>query len=165
MQQKTDKSRKIEERQVVVFALGEEEFGVDISEVREIIKIEQFTKIPDTEGFIKGVINLRGGIIVIIDLAMKLGLKGKETDKNTRILVVEIGENVTGMVVDSATEVLTLNRDLVQPAPAIITKKIGASYIEGVAVLGDRLLIVLDLAKLLGKEEIKTVIDVGQKAF
>lgn len=150
----------IMERQIVVFTLGKEEFGVNISEVREIIRIEQITKIPNTETYIKGVINLRGGIIVVVDLAMKLQLQSKDADKNTRILVVEVGSNTVGMVVDSATEVLRLGSNQVQPAPQIITSKIDADYIEGVGILGERLLILLDLARVLGGQEIKKVMEV-----
>jgi purine-binding chemotaxis protein CheW len=149
-----EKKDSIMERQIVVFALGKEEFGVNISEVREIIRMEQITKIPNTESYIKGVINLRGGIIVVVDLAMKLGLEYNKTDKNTRILVVEIGKNSIGMIVDSATEVRRLESSQVQPAPSIITEKINADFIEGVGILGERLLILLDLAKVIGTGEI-----------
>ena len=145
------------EQQVVVFALANEEFGVDINKVREIIRIEEITKIPNTESYIKGVINLRGKIIVVIDLAMKLSLPVKETDKNTRILVVEVGDNTIGMIVDLATEVLHLSSDLVKPPPSIITEKINADYIIGVGILGERLLILLDLAKVLGNKEIEHI--------
>lgn len=147
----------ISERQIVVFALGKEEFGVNINEVREIIRMEQITKIPNTEAYVKGVINLRGGIIVVIDLAMKLSLTTKESDNNTRILVVEVGKNTVGMIVDSATEVRRLTSDQVQDAPTIITEKINADYIEGVGILDERLLILLDLARVLGGAEIEHI--------
>ena len=104
-----EETKTFDERQIVIFSLGKEEFGVNINEVKEIIRIEQITKIPNTEQYIKGVINLRGGIIVVIDLAMKLGFPTKEVDKNTRILVVEVGNNTVGMIVDSATEVMRLS--------------------------------------------------------
>jgi purine-binding chemotaxis protein CheW len=153
-----DKQKKaIFEKQIVVFTLGTEEFGVDIGEVREIIRMEQITKIPNTAAYIKGVISLRGGIIVIIDLAMQLGLQGKQYDNNTRIIVIEINNNVVGMIVDSATEVLRLSSDQIQPAPQIITQRINADYIDGVGILGDRLLIMLDLAKVLQTKEVKTI--------
>jgi purine-binding chemotaxis protein CheW len=157
-----NKNQNTSERQIVVFTLGKEEFGVNISEVREIIKMESITKIPNTDSYIKGVINLRGGIIVVIELAMKLGLDIKQSDKNTRILVVEIGNSTVGMVVDSATEVLRLAGNQVQPAPSIITEKINADYIEGVGILGERLLILLDLAKVLGESEVKRIQEVAE---
>jgi purine-binding chemotaxis protein CheW len=148
----TDKG--FDERQIVIFALGQEEFGVNISEVREIIRMEQITKIPNAASYIKGVINLRGGIIVVIDLAMKVGLPSKEVDKNTRIIVIEVNGNTVGMIVDSATEVLRLSGSNIEPAPAIITEKINADYIEGVGIIGERLLILLDLARLIEAKEI-----------
>jgi purine-binding chemotaxis protein CheW len=138
-----------EEKQFVVFSLGNEEFGVNIGEVREIIKMETITRIPNTEQYIKGVINLRGGIIVIIDLAMKLGFPKKVEDKDTRIIVIEEGNNTVGMIVDNATEVLRVNSNQMKPAPPILVQKINANYIEGVGIIDERLLIILDLAKVL----------------
>jgi purine-binding chemotaxis protein CheW len=149
------------ERQIVVFSLTKEEFGVNINEVKEIIRMEQITKIPNTAQYVKGVINLRGGIVVIIDLAMKLGLPTKETDKNTRILVVEIENSTIGMIVDSATEVLRISEDQIEPAPEIITKKIDDDYISGVGIIGERLLILLDLTKVLKAKEVE---ELSQKA-
>ncbi len=143
------KEKNRDERQLVVFRIGQEEFGVNIDEVREIIRMEKVTQIPNTPGYIKGVINLRGNIIVVIDLAMKLGFSSKETDKDTRIIVIKVEDNTVGMVVDYATEVLRLAGDKIEPAPAIITSKIEADYIEGVGVLDERLLTLLDLAKVL----------------
>lgn len=143
------KEKNMDERQLVVFRIGHEEFGVNIDEVREIIRMEKVTQIPNTPGYIKGVINLRGNIIVVIDLAMKLGFPTKETDKDTRIIVIKVEDNTVGMVVDYATEVLRLAGDKIEPAPAIITSKIEADYIEGVGVLDERLLTLLDLAKVL----------------
>ena len=159
-----DKKEKVDERQIVVFNLGKEEFGVNISEVREIIRLEQITKIPNTPQYIKGVINLRGGIIVVIDLAMRLALPDKEADKDTRIIVIEVNNNSVGMLVDSATEVLRLSGDQVEPAPAIITKKIDADYIEGVGILNERLLILLDLAKVLAAKEVQQVEQIQESA-
>ena len=153
-EKKEKKEMDGEERQIVVFNLGKEEFGVNINEVREIIRMEQITKIPNTSEYIEGVINLRGGIIVVIDLAMKLGLPNKETDNNTRIIVIEVDKNTVGMVVDSATEVLRLSADQIEPAPTVITQKIDSDYIEGVGILDERLLILLDLAKVLKSKEI-----------
>ena len=152
-----EKKKGTEERQIVGFNLGNEEFGVNIDEVREIIRMEQITKIPNTAAYIQGVINLRGGIIVVIDLAMKLGLASKSADKNTRIIVIEVGSNTIGMVVDSATEVLRLNGNQIEPAPAVITRKIDSDYIEGVGILNERLLILLDLAKVLEAKEIESI--------
>ena len=157
MPEEKEKGKGEDERQIVVFRIGKEEFGVNIKEVREIIRMEQITKIPNTAEYIEGVINLRGGIIVVIDLAMKLGFPEKVVDKNTRIIVIEMNKNTVGMVVDSATEVLRLRSDQVEPAPAVITQKINSDYIEGVGILDERLLILLDLAKVLEAKEIEHI--------
>lgn len=143
---------------MVVFTLAGEEFGVGIDEVKEIIRVEKITRVPNTPPYILGVINLRGGIVVIIDLAMKLSLATKEIDKNTRIIVIEKEENVYGMVVANTSEVLRLGSEQIEPAPQIITEKIDACYIEGVAVLGERLLILLDLQKVLGSGDVAAAV-------
>jgi len=149
-----DASKSIgEERQLVVFTIGKEEFGVNISEVREIIRAGNYTRIPNTAPYVRGVINLRGNIIVVIDLAMKLGLQGRDSE-NTRIIVIEMNNTTVGMVVDSATEVMRLMADRIHPPPPVITDKINAGYIEGVGIVGDRLLILLDLAKVLEGREV-----------
>ncbi|MFP4112040.1 MAG: chemotaxis protein CheW [Candidatus Woesearchaeota archaeon] len=145
------------ERQLVVFKIGQEEFGVNIMEVHEIIRMEAITKIPNSADFIEGVINLRGGIIVVINLAKKLSIPAKDIDKNTRIIVIEINNTTVGMIVDSATEVLRLSEANVKPAPSIITQKINAGYIEGVGVVDERLLILLDLVKVLDSKELSEV--------
>jgi len=143
----------INEKQLVIFKLTDEEFGVDISEVREIIKMEEITKVPNTANFINGVINLRGKVIVVVDLSLKLNLPAKESDKNTRIIIIEFNDTNLGMIVDSATEVLRVQSDKIEAAPKIITDKIGSHYLEGVAVLDDRLVILLDLVKIFGGED------------
>ena len=146
-----------EERQVVVFKLSSEEFGVNISEVREIIRMEAITQIPNTSEYIKGVINLRGKIIVVIDLSMKLGLPSKPVTNDTRIIVIEVNESTVGMIVDSATEVLRLPGNQVEPAPQMITQKIKADYIEGVGIIEERLLILLDLVKVLEADDMNII--------
>jgi purine-binding chemotaxis protein CheW len=148
------------EKQIVVFRISTEEFGVDINEVREIIKLEDVTRIPNAESYVEGVINLRGKIIVIIDLAKKLGLAEKSASKDTRIIVIEVNSSTLGMVVDSCNEVMRLQGEQVESAPEIIKRKIKEDFIEGVAVLKERLIILLDLAKILGKEELDKVAEI-----
>jgi purine-binding chemotaxis protein CheW len=152
-----------DEKQSVVFKIGNEEFGVNINDVQEIIRMESITKIPNTADYIEGVINLRGGIIVVINLAKKLGLTVKESDSNTRIIVTEVNDSTVGMVVDSATEVLRLSSKDIQPAPAIVTQKIDSDYIEGVGIIGERLLILLDLSKVIESKEMAQIAGVHEK--
>ncbi len=159
-----DQKKSYNERQIVIFRLGKEEFGVDINEVREIIKLEDITNIPNTAAYINGVINLRGKIIVVIDLEKKLNLATSERNKDTRIIVIEQNDSTIGMVVDECNEVMRLNGDQIEPAPDIITKKINADYIEGVGILEERLIILLDLAKVLSSEEMAEVAQAGGSA-
>lgn len=153
MAKESDKKMKIDEKQLVIFRLGSEEFGVDISEVKEIIKMEDITTIPNIEDTIKGVINLRGKIIVVMSLAKKLNLQAKQADKDTRIIIIEIGDNVVGMIVESVEEVLRVTSDKISPSPEIINREINADYLEGVCVLNQRLIILLDLAKILNTKD------------
>ncbi len=154
-----------DDRQLVIFKIAGEEFGVDINEVKEIIRWEDVTRIPNTESYIKGVINLRGSIVVVNDLAMKLGLPSKEVDDDTRILVVEVDGNTVGMVVDSATEVLRLEGEKVQDAPDMITSGIDQNYIDGVGILNEkRLLTLLDLTKVMASKDYEKILQVQQQA-
>jgi purine-binding chemotaxis protein CheW len=152
-------------RQLVIFKIAGEEFGVDINEVKEIIRWEDVTRIPNTERYIKGVINLRGSIVVVNDLAMKLGLPSKDVDDDTRILVVEMDGNTVGMVVDSATEVLHIEGEKVQDAPEMITSGIDENYIDGVGVLDEkRLLTLLDLSKVMVSSDYEKILHAQQQA-
>lgn len=153
------------DRQLVIFKIAGEEFGVDINEVKEIIRWEDVTRIPNTESYIKGVINLRGSIVVVNDLAMKLGLPTKDVDDDTRILVVEVDGTTVGMVVDSATEVLRLEGEKVQDAPDMITSGIDQNYIDGVGILNEkRLLTLLDLTKVMASKDYEKILQAQQQA-
>jgi purine-binding chemotaxis protein CheW len=135
------------ELQLVSFNIGSEEFGVDILKVQEINRMVEITKVPQAPHYVEGVINLRGKVIPIIDLRKRFSLELKETDKNTRIVVVDIGGNILGMIVDSVSEVLRLPANTIEPPPDLVTG-INSEYINGVAKLEDRLLIFLDLSKV-----------------
>lgn len=148
--------------QLVIFQLGGEEFGVEIMQVQEIIRMPDITRIPQSPEFVEGVINLRGKIIVVINLDTRFGLDLKELDENSRIIIVEVGETVVGMIVDSVSEVLRLPTTNVEPAPEIIKAKIHADYLKGVGKLDDRLLILLDLEKVLSEEEMTDISSIGE---
>jgi purine-binding chemotaxis protein CheW len=143
--------------QMVVFQLGGEEFGVEIMKVQEIIRMPEITQIPQSPEFVEGVINLRGRIIVVINLDKRFNLVSKEVDAHSRIIVVEIGENVVGMIVDSVNEVLRIPASSVDPAPELVTSNISREYITGVGKIDDRLLILLDLAKVMNKKEVQEI--------
>ena len=138
--------------QLVTFHIGEEEFGVDILAVQEIIRLMQITMVPHAPVFIEGVINLRGKVIPIIDLRRRFGLVPKAHDKNTRIIVIEINNIIVGFVVDAVSEVLRIPASTVEPPPPVVAG-VDSDYISGVGKLQDRLLIMLDLDKLLSSED------------
>lgn len=143
--------------QLVSFKIGSEEFGVDILKVQEINRMVDITKVPQAPNYVEGVINLRGKVIPIVDLRKRFSLEVKEYDKNTRIVVVDIGGNIMGMVVDSVSEVLRLPFNTIEPPPEIVTG-INSEYIRGVAKLEDRLLIFLDLSKVINVDEMESVV-------
>ncbi len=138
--------------QVVSFKLGSEEYGVDIAQVQEINRMVAVTHVPRAPQFMEGVINLRGQLIPIIDLRARFGMQRAEHSKNTRIVVTEIGTKRVGMVVDSVSEVLRLAVDQIEPAPEMITG-VDTEYIRGVGKIEDRLIILLDLAKIITGSE------------
>ena len=148
---------KTKEYQLVVFTIGVEEFGVDISQVREIVRLLQITYLPKAPEFIEGVVNLRGQVVAVIDLAKRLGIASKQRGETTRIVIVEFGDNTVGMIVDSVSEVLRLPSDYVEEVPSLITTEIPEPYIWGVGKLKDRLLILLDLKRVLSVEEVQHV--------
>ena len=150
--EETLKKQDAELLQLVTFSIGEEEFGVDILSVQEIIRMMDITKVPRAPEFVEGVINLRGKVIPIIDLRRRFGLQPKEHDKHTRIIVIEINTMIVGFVVDSVSEVLRIPASTVEPPPPVVAG-LEAEYISGVGKLEDRLLILLDLNKLLSGEE------------
>lgn len=150
MAKETEKNEEI--IQLVSFNIGSEEFGVDILKVQEINKLIQVTKVPNSPVFVEGVINLRGRVIPIVDLRTRLGMDKKPHDKNTRSIVVEIEGKTIGFVVDSVNEVLRIPKNITEAPPAIVSG-IDANYITSVAKMEDRLLILLDLDKILTVEE------------
>ncbi|WP_028575893.1 chemotaxis protein CheW [Desulfonatronovibrio hydrogenovorans] len=138
--------------QLVTFKVGEEEFGIEIFSVKEIIRMLDITKVPRAPDFVEGVVNLRGRVIPIIDLRRRFGLEPAERDKNTRIVVIEMEGMSVGFVVDAVSEVLRIPADTVEPPPPVVAG-IDAEYISGVGKLESRLLIMLDLDKLLAADE------------
>lgn len=149
----THKRQDDELLQLVTFSIGEEEFGVDILKVQEIIRTMEITKVPRAPEFVEGVINLRGKVIPIIDLRRRFGLDFKTHDKDTRIIVIEINNIVVGFVVDAVSEVLRIPANTVEPPPPVVAG-VDSDYISGVGKLQDRLLILLDLDKLLSSEDL-----------
>jgi purine-binding chemotaxis protein CheW len=137
--------------QLVSFHVGGEEFGLDILRVQEIIRVQQLTRVPNSPEFMDGVINLRGKVIPVISLRKVFGLDGLAHDKQTRIVVVEVNGTVLGFIVDSVSEVLRIPAETVEPPPRL--GRVQREYVSGVGKLNDRLLILLDLERLMSDSE------------
>jgi purine-binding chemotaxis protein CheW len=142
------------ERKVVVFQLRDEEYGVDVQQVKSIERLETITRVPSTPVFIKGVINLRGVVTPIIDLRSRFDLEEADYTENTRIIVVSVNGMEVGLIVDAANDVLDVPVDKIEPTPEVVGG-IEKEYLDGVAKLDHRLLILLDLEKVLNPEELK----------
>ncbi|GAA0435175.1 MAG: chemotaxis protein CheW [Bacillota bacterium] len=140
-------------RKVIVFQLEDEEFAVSVQQVGSIEKMIPITRVPQTADFVKGVINLRGVVTPVIDLRLRFGMKETAFSDSTRIIIVFVDDMEVGLVVDAANDVIDIPENEIEPAPEVIGT-VDADYIEGVAKLDDRLLILLNLQKVLTEDEI-----------
>src|SRR5215470_1881207 len=134
--------------QIVSFKVGDEEFGLDILNVQEIIRLQDLTRVPNSPDFVDGVINLRGKVIPVIALRKRFGLQEQTHDKETRIVVLETQSTVLGFIVDSVSEVLRIPANTVAVPPRI--GKIEREFVSGVGKLENRLLILLDVDRIMG---------------
>ena len=149
--------------QLIVFNLGDEEYGADINQVREIIRTGAITPIPDSPDFIKGVSNIRGEIPVIVDLKSRFFLSAVNREVEDRhIVITEQDKNIFGLLVDEVTEVLRIPETDIKPAPELVTK-IEREYVNGVVTLENRLIILLDLAKVLSADELARLSELSQR--
>lgn len=142
--------------QLVGFRNGDEFFGVPISKVREIVRVPEITPVPDMPEFLRGVINLRGRIIAVVDMSKRLGTASSGVKKTNRVLILEIGGCLTGLIVDSVSEIVKLDEGAIEPPPEMISS-IGAEYVTGLGRLRDRLFVLLEIEKLLKPEEMRKV--------
>lgn len=140
--------------QVVGFRVGNETYGVRIASVREIVRVPEITIVPNAPEAIEGVINLRGKIIPVMDLRKRFGGSAVQPDKKNRILVVELENKLLGLIVSSASEVLKISPSDIEP-PASVFAEGESSYVTGVGKLKGRLIILLDIARLLRQPEFK----------
>ncbi|WP_025027637.1 chemotaxis protein CheW [Caldalkalibacillus mannanilyticus] len=142
------------EIKVIVFRLKDEEYGVDVNQVRSIERMQHITRVPRTPEFVKGVINLRGVVTPIINLRSRFDLAEEGYTDNTRIIIVAVGEMEVGLIVDAANDVIDVPQDIIEPPPEVVGG-IESNYLRGVAKLENRLLILLNLDKVLTPEELK----------
>jgi purine-binding chemotaxis protein CheW len=138
---------------LVCFRVGKETYGVDIFVVREIVKAQEITAVPGAADYVLGIINLRGKIISVVDLAQRLALGRSRIDRSSRILVVDLDGFTVGFLVDAATEVLKLPPECIEVAPEELKRSVGDDYLEGVGKLKDRLVIILNPGGLLAEGE------------
>ena len=147
------------EMQLVVFELGDESYGVDISRVQDINRMQEITEIPHAPESVVGVINLRGRVIPVIDLRKRFGLPEAVHTKDTRIVVVHLEGNLIGVIVDAVSQVLRIPTDIVEP-PSPVLAGVDSKYLRGIAKLDDRLVILLDLDFVLSRREQEAISEV-----
>ena len=144
---------KKEERQILVFTLADEELGLDISCVHEVLRPQKTYPLPKTPHFIEGVINLRGYILALIDLRKRLIAKPIEEEPNKRIIVCRVNKFIVGLTVNSLREIITLSKEDIIPTPEVVSMQIEADVISGIARVGERIIPILDLEHILTKTE------------
>jgi purine-binding chemotaxis protein CheW len=144
--------REIAGREFLAFTLGQEEYGIDILKVQEIRGYEAVTRIANSPEFIKGVVNLRGIIVPIVDMRIKFNLGEPKYDQFTVVIILNIGGRVVGMVVDSVSDVITLSPEQVKPAPEMGTA-LNTDYLIGLGTLDERMLILVDIDQLMSSAE------------
>jgi purine-binding chemotaxis protein CheW len=153
-----------ETRQYLSFKLDEEEFALDISKVREVLDFTKITKVPQTPDFMKGVINLRGAVVPVVDLNKKFGIKDTEKTMNTRIIIGQIDiegeENILGVLADSVHEVMDLEPDKIEPAPKIGTR-LNTDFLKGMGKREEEFVMILDIDKVFTADDLAMVSQTG----
>lgn len=146
--------------QFVTFALGGEEYAVEALKVQEITGLPPVTKVPYLPPFVKGVINLRGAVMPVVDLRLKFGFEPMEYDKHTCIIVVMVLNNCMGMIVDAVSDVVRVGGESIEQAPSL-GSKVRTDFMKGVGKIDSRLLIILDVDKILTDEELVSLLSVA----
>ena len=144
--------KQIELLRWVTFKLGQEIYGVNVMQVREVLRYTDIAPVPGAPSYVLGIINLRGNVVTVIDTRLRFGLPPSEVTDNTRIMIIESGKNVVGILVDSVAEVADLNISDIDDTPNVGTEE-SAKFISGVCNRKDDLLILIDLTKLLTDQE------------
>jgi len=156
------RTRHNQEGKYLTFRLAKEEYGVEILKVREIIGAQNITAVPQMPAFAKGVINLRGKVIPVMDLRLKFGLEEAKHTEQTCIVVVDIGKEI-GVIVDTVSEVLDIKGENIDPPPAI-SESVDLSFISGMGKVGDAVKILLDINKVLTCDELTTIANVVENS-
>jgi purine-binding chemotaxis protein CheW len=148
----TDEAGKDPLIQLVTFRLEDETYGINVMQVQEVLRVSEIAPVPGAPDYVLGIINLRGNVVTVIDTRSRFGLSSTELDDASRIVIIESDQQVVGILVDSVAEVVELRTSQIDPAPNVGNEE-SSRYIQGVATLGDRLLIVVDLNRLLTETE------------
>ncbi len=151
------------EQQLVVFDLADEAYAINISTVESIIKMQTITLLPQSKPYIKGVINLRGAVLPVIDLRIRFGLEAGQVTRQTRIMVVGMNKLKVGVVVDSVSEVLRIPDDVIEPLPPTVSAA-NSTFLKAIINFEKRLIILLDLARILDIEEQQSLASLTAKA-
>lgn len=146
----------MQNREVLTFRLGSESYAVDILKVQEIRGVDRITEIANTPDFIRGVIDLRGIIVPIVDMRMKFKLSSADYDAFTVVIILNVIDRVVGIVVDAVADVITLTDEQIRPAPDFDVH-VGSKYIDGLAKVDDQLFILLDMERLMASAEMQLV--------
>lgn len=149
-------------QQIVGFRVGKENFGVPIDIVHEIVPMTEITAVPDSPAYVEGVINLRGRIIPVVDLRKRFG-EAVQPNRRNRIMVAELDAHRVGLVVDAANEVLKIDPELIEPPPNVFEQG-DLNYVTGVGKLSGKLVILIDLAKILQRGELRRISDLAETA-
>lgn len=150
------------ELHIVGFQVGRETYGVPITSLHEIVRVPEITAVPDAPDYLEGVINLRGKIVSVMDLRKRFGDKQATVRKNNRILVVEHAGRLAGLIVDSASEVLKIPADAVEAPPAVFQEG-GINCVTGLGKVAGRLVVLLDMSKLLAPASLQVVAESAEK--
>ena len=150
------------ELHIVGFQVGRETYGVPITSLHEIVRVPDITAVPDAPDYLEGVINLRGKIVSVMDLRKRFGEKQTSVKRHNRILVVEHAGRLAGLIVDSASEVLKIPADAVDPPPAVFQEG-GLNCVTGLGKVGGRLVVLLDMSKLLAPASLQAKTENGDK--
>lgn len=144
----------------VIFNLADKEYGVDITQVREVVRLRKITPVPDAADFVEGVISLRGKVVTLVNLRRKLGLAKIDPGRQSRIIITEIENRLVGVIVDGVSEVLDLNQESITAPDEALRQ---AKYLSGIAKINNRIILIVDAAQLLSSEDKVSIDSVFQK--
>jgi len=141
-------------RQILVFRVANEEMGLDISCVREVLRPQTICPLPRTPSFIEGVINLRGHLVALIDLGKRLNARQIEDEDKKRIIVCKVNKSIVGLTVNGLKEIIALSEEEIRPTPDVVSTQMEAEVLSGVATVGERMIPILDLDHILTRKEV-----------